>query len=257
VSNSPGVHDQLDQHQRDWEEIASEDAFWAILSEREHKFGAWDADAFFATGEREVAELMVRAEKFGRPVGRGRALDFGCGVGRVTRALAGRFDEAVGVDISPTMVERARELNADRAGCTFLVNTRLDLALLDDASFDVVYTRVVLQHQPDEEAIRRYLSEFMRVLRPGGLLVFQLPSALPLLLRLQPRRRAYKLMRRVGIKPRALYWKLGLHPMRIQGLPPHRVLEVLRAQDARLLDVEHQRDTEFGFQDSTYYATRD
>jgi tRNA/tmRNA/rRNA uracil-C5-methylase (TrmA/RlmC/RlmD family) len=64
---------------------------------------------FFDIGIIEVAALMKHVERLGHPHQRERALDFGCGLGRITRALAQHFDESVGVDISEDMVRRARE----------------------------------------------------------------------------------------------------------------------------------------------------
>ena len=80
-------------------------ALWAILSYSDRKFGAWDREEFFRTGEVEIEELMARAEELGRPVGRASALDFGCGVGRLTRALSAHFESCLGLDISETMVK--------------------------------------------------------------------------------------------------------------------------------------------------------
>ena len=55
---------------------------------------------------------------------------------------------------------------------------------------------IVLQHVPDREAIESYVREFCRVLRPGGLAVFPLPSHIPAIFRLQWRRRLYLGLRR-------------------------------------------------------------
>jgi SAM-dependent methyltransferase len=241
--------------QRDWEEIAAEDPLWAILSDAGRKFGGWDREAFFRTGRVEVDDLMARIERFGLPTGHGRALDFGCGVGRITRALAQHFAECVGVDISPRMIDQARELNCDQPRCRFLVNRGQDLAGLQDASFDLVYTRIVLQHLPDRNAIETYLAEFVRTLRSGGLLVFQLPSALPLQMRLQPRRSLYRALRRVGVPSKTLYWRLGLHPMRMRSLAVPEVRAFLAARGATVLDVDTHRHGSLPFEDSIYFVT--
>jgi len=247
---------RLDEHKREWEEIAEQDAYWAILSEPSQKFGTWDRDAFFATGAREIDAVMTRAESLDRPLGRARALDFGCGVGRLTRAMAAHFDEAVGIDISEAMVARAREANADVANCTFAANAATDLRDFPDASFDMVYTRRVLQHLPDDPTIHRYVAELVRVLAPDGLLVFQLPSHIPFVVRLQPRRRLYLALRRIGLTPGRLYWRLGLHPMRMRAMSGGAVGEMITAAGGRLIAVDTDRDAEFGFQDSVYWVGR-
>jgi SAM-dependent methyltransferase len=247
---------QLDDQKREWEEIAGQDALWAILSYSDRKRGGWTQDEFFRTGELEVEALMARVADLGHPIQRGAALDFGCGVGRVTRALADHFDECLGLDISETMVAAARTFNGDRPACRFEVNDRFDLGSYADWSFDLVYTRIVLQHLPSRAAIERYLAEFIRTLTPNGLLVFQLPSALPLTLRLQPRRRAYLLLRRAGMRSEFLYWRLGLHPMRMRHIPSADVIALLNASGARVLDIEARQDSSYGFDDSVYYVTR-
>jgi SAM-dependent methyltransferase len=246
----------LGEQKREWEEIAGEDAMWAILSYSDRKFGAWDRDEFFRTGEVEIDALMARAAELGRPAGRASALDFGCGVGRLTRALAQHFDTCLGLDISETMVEGGRELNGDRPGCTFEVNARPDLRAYDDRSFDLIFTRIVLQHQPSREAIEAYLSEFLRTLKDDGLLVFQLPSAIPLSIRLQPRRRLYLVLRRLGFHSKFLYWKLGLHPMRMRHVPKAEVVAFLEAHGAKVLAVDTTKDPSYGFEDSVYYVTK-
>ena len=83
----------------------------AILTEPDKRHGGWDVEEFFASGRAEVDEAIGRLGALGLRPRRGRALDFGCGVGRLTQALAWHFDECVGVDIAPSMVEHARRYN--------------------------------------------------------------------------------------------------------------------------------------------------
>jgi SAM-dependent methyltransferase len=246
----------LGEQKREWEEIARQDALWAILSYSDRKFGAWDREEFFRTGEEEIERMMTVAGELGRPAGRSSALDFGCGVGRLTRALSKYLDSCLGLDISDTMVRGARELNADTPACTFEVNDQPDLRAHDDGSFDLIFTQIVLQHQPSRAAIEGYLAEFLRTLRDDGLLVFQLPSAIPLSLRLQPLRRVYILLRRLGFRAKFLYWKLGLHPMRMRHLPRADVIAFIEAHGARVLRVDTTRDPSYGFEDSVYYVTK-
>jgi SAM-dependent methyltransferase len=245
------------RQQREWDDIAALDARWAVLSDREGKYGGWDERAFFETGEREVEATLAVARRIGRPRGWEHVLDFGCGVGRAAAPLARRFARYTGVDISPEMVERAQAAHAGVSGCEFAVNAAPDLSRFPDASFDMVYSNIVLQHQASTAAIERYLTEFLRVARPGGLVAFQLPSSLPLLLRLQPRRTLWTLLRRLGLGADRLYWRLGLHPMRMRALPRERVTAVLEAHGGRVLEVETSTDPGFGFESSTYYVAND
>ena len=148
---------------------------WAILTDREKRNGGWDVDEFFTTGRAEIAQLMARSSALGRPARRGTALDFGCGAGRLTQALADYFDTVTGVDIAPAMLELARRYNRHGERCRYVLNTESHLEFFPASSFDLVYSRITLQHLPPR-IIRKYLAEFIRVLRTDGLLVFQLPD---------------------------------------------------------------------------------
>lgn len=240
-----------------WEEIARQDPMWAVLAYPERKYGRWTAEQFFATGAERVEQFMRQGSAFGRPVDHHAALDFGCGVGRLTRALAARFDHAVGVDISETMVREARELNTGFANAEFRHNPRADLSMFSDESFDLVASDIVLQHLPSREAVEGYLREFLRVLRPGGLIVFQLPTSLSPLVRMQPRRTAYRVMRRLGLPAHTLYWRLGLHPNRMLAIPGPNVVAFLEAEGAEVLGAVADTSSEaVRFEENVYYVTR-
>lgn len=246
----------LERHKRDWEDLAAEDLYWSILSDDDKRFGGWQQDAFLESGRREVDALLERAGALELPRNHARALDFGCGAGRVTRALAAHFDEAVGVDIAAGMVAEAERLNADVASCRFVVNTRPDLALFADSEFDLVYTSIVLQHLPSAAAIRAYLTELVRVLAPGGLLAIQLLSHIPLRHRLQPRRRVYDALRAVGVPRDVLFRRLRLQPIAIRALAVDDVRAVLQRSGAVVVETE-SRPADGGVLSTTYFATRE
>jgi ubiquinone/menaquinone biosynthesis C-methylase UbiE len=250
---------KISNQERDWNELAELDPYWAILTSPGTRFGAWDSEEFFATGAAEIDAVMRHADKLGHPQGRERALDFGCGLGRVTRPLAGHFDECVGVDISEGMVRGAQELNADVPGATFVVNAAGDLGRFADQSFDLVYSVIVLQHVPDRGAIESYIAEFCRVLRPGGLAIFQLPSHIPRIFRLQWRRRLYLALRRVGVGAAFLYRRLRLMPIAMSSMSEREIVALVTAHGARVLEVETVAASGLlnaGLKNSTYYITR-
>jgi ubiquinone/menaquinone biosynthesis C-methylase UbiE len=126
-----------------------------------------------------------------------------------------------GVDISPTMIERARLLPQRFKGRSeFLVNGRPDLRLFPDDRFDLVFSKIVLQHNEPRVTLA-YLREFVRVTRPGGMIVFQLPSCpaatlIGVLLRILPVRlvRTIRKMDMYGILPKTI-----LHVMEEAGAP--------------------------------------
>ena len=166
---------ELVELQKHWDALGKSDPLWAILSLPEKRFGKWDLAEFFGYGREEIDQLWAFTDELGIPRPVGKALDFGCGVGRLTQALCAHFDECVGIDISPSMIEGAQRLNQYGDRCTYVLNGRDDLSIFQDGEFQFIYSIIVLQHmRPDY--MKKYLKEFLRILAPGGLVVFQIPG---------------------------------------------------------------------------------
>jgi ubiquinone/menaquinone biosynthesis C-methylase UbiE len=242
---------RLSLHARDWEEMAKLDPLWAILSEPEKRFGNWDPTDFFRTGEVEIAGLMKTAQQMGLPRQHKHAIDFGCGIGRLTRALKSHFQVCHGVDISSRMLEMARRLTTD---CDF--RQANDLSSFKDGSADLIYSNLVLQHQPDRAHVVHLIGDMLRVLAPGGLLVFQMPVHLPLRNRIQPRRRAYRVLRALGVGESIAYQKLKLSPIRMLWLPRGNVESIVRAAGGETIRVDEQRARNEPFTSGIFYCTR-
>ena len=166
---------QIKKYQNDWEKIGEIDPFWGILSDPSKRGRKWDVESFFNTGKREIDDLIQYLGNIFESCNHNIALDFGCGVGRLTRRLSKYFDKAIGVDISASMIKLASELNSQYANCTFIHNPNANLEIFKDASVDFVCSNITLQHIPNRYKIV-YLNEFTRILKPDGLLVFQCPS---------------------------------------------------------------------------------
>lgn len=244
------------RHQRDWEDLGDLDPCWAILAFPERRFGRWDLDEFFRSGEIEIARLMADIQRLGYPARRERALDFGCGVGRLTRALSPHFQRCYGVDVSAPMIAAARSQNAAFSNCEFILNGNPDLRIFPGGHFDLIYSVLVLQHLPTRASIGAYVTELARILAPGGLLVCQIPSHIPLRRRLQPRRRLYGILRSLGVGPRVLYHRLGLFPMRMTSLAEQTVRALLTAAGARVLEAPVDTMASTAIESRTYYVTK-
>jgi len=165
----------LKELQSNWNMFGKQDPLWAIATWPDKKGNRWELREFFDLGEKEIAGVLNHLTLLGVPVPRGRALDFGCGVGRLTQALAQHFDEVTGVDIAPSMINLANQYNRHGARCMYRLNEVDDLELFPSERFDFIYTNIVLQHMLPAYS-KAYIREFIRVLKPGGVMVFQLPS---------------------------------------------------------------------------------
>jgi SAM-dependent methyltransferase len=168
--------DPLNQLKRNWEGFAQTDPLWAICTDPQKKNNRWSREELFETGREEMDIVLDCVQSLGLELDwESPALDFGCGVGRLTRAMASRFVECWGVDISPTMIRLAEEYNRDLPHCHFLVNEHDRLKKFQEGQFGFIYTSIVLQHIPEKYA-KSYVGELIRVLKPGGVLVFQIPD---------------------------------------------------------------------------------
>src|SRR5262249_54336126 len=106
----PGTaHMELKEVQRHWDAFGKTDPLWAILTQPDKRHGKWKYDEFSAWGEEEIGRIRRHAEALAFPLRWGRALDFGCGAGRLTQALARHFRECDGVDIAPSMIALAQK----------------------------------------------------------------------------------------------------------------------------------------------------
>ncbi|OGF26732.1 hypothetical protein A2303_06395 [Candidatus Falkowbacteria bacterium RIFOXYB2_FULL_47_14] len=215
----------------DWNEFARLNADWAVLADPEKKYRPWDKDEFFLTGRTRVKEIMDLSAAEGLELNSGRALDFGCGVGRLTRALSPYFRSVKGVDISPEMIGRAEKNLADLANVELAVIGPEWRALDSDDNFDLILSDLTLQHLPDLRAVRYYLNLFARILRPGGVLFFQLPSvpgySLFKTAMLESRGGLYYFLTALGFSRRFCFNKLRLSPrMRMNWLSAAAVREI-------------------------------
>lgn len=216
--------------------MARLDPLWAICSRDEAKDEQWDLDSFFASGVDELAAVMTHPEA--QPDRFETALDFGCGVGRIVRALSARFELCYGVDSSAEMIRLARELNRNLENCIFQHKSYPLLEDIRSDSIDFLYSSFVLQHLASEREALDYVREFTRIVRPGGTIVFQLPEALSLRYRLQPRRRLFRALSKLGVSEEWLYRRARLHPISMIGVDETEVLSVLASVGAAVQRVE-------------------
>jgi SAM-dependent methyltransferase len=162
-----------------WETLAQENAEYYIYTAPDVDFTTPEGRSFFLRSGREDAEQML-AEAAPYLNGRTRALEIGCGVGRLTIPMAHRFAEVAGVDIAPTMIHKLKA-NAAEAD---LDNVR---GFLPDEPWDglgpvdLVYSLIVFQHIESWQAIATYFSRIGACLAPDGVCWVQFDTRRPTL----------------------------------------------------------------------------
>jgi ubiquinone/menaquinone biosynthesis C-methylase UbiE len=154
------------QMREDWNSRAREDAGYYVA------FGRRDQDdaGFFATATEVINSLQWELSRV-PAVQRGnwRALEIGCGPGRLMRPMSRHFAEIHGVDVSDEMIARAREKLADIPNAYPHATDGASLSQFEDDSFEFIYSYAVFQHIPSREVVYQYLREIRRVLKVGGL----------------------------------------------------------------------------------------
>jgi SAM-dependent methyltransferase len=139
------------------------------------------------------------------------------------------------------MIELAQQHNRKGARVEYLCSAAGDLSHFADGSIDMILSWITLQHMRPRYA-RQYIREFLRVLAPGGLLVFQYPS------------------RPIGLGVRLARYKALLsrpRPMYMNGMNRNEVIALLERGGGRVLNVEQDDHAIPGYHSLCYAVTRD
>jgi len=239
-------------HREVWESLGRADPDWAVLTDPARRGGGWaeDMDTFYASGVTEVADVL---DNLPADAGRARAMDWGSGTGRLTFALAEQYATVTAVDVSDTMLATLAQ-RAQARGVGNVRGTRVD-AVQPAGDQDLVLCLLVLQHLADPEAVRAALGTIVGCLRVGGWAVVEIPdTALTWRARIQPRFRAYRALRRVGVDPAALH-RHGLSGISMVAVGQTVVARTLEGAGGRLDSAEVVRPGD-GYQYVRYRARR-
>lgn len=174
----------VDDPDADWERFAVTDPYWAVLTEDKYRGSVITPAAlsdFFRSGEQHVSLLFQiirsRLDPAFSPV---RAMDYGCGVGRVAIPLAKQCREVVAVDVAPSMLAEGRRHAASASV------SNVEFVLCDDelsavsGKFELVHSYIVLQHLPPHRG-ERIAQRLIDVLAPNGIgavhVAYHLPTS--------------------------------------------------------------------------------
>lgn len=150
----------------DWNDRAREDAYYYVgfggLGQDDSAFEATAGDVLpsIEFGIRRVATDTNASVR--------RALEVGCGPGRLIKTLSRHFGEIHGVDVSDEMIRLGRRRLKHISHAYLHTNDGASLAQFADCSFDFIYSYAVFQHIPSREVVLGYMREIERLLKPGG-----------------------------------------------------------------------------------------
>jgi len=159
-----------DRMRQDWDQRARENAMYFIVTD-----SAESEEQFAASGESSVQYILQDVEHLLPP--KAAVLEIGCGIGRMLRPLARRFETVSGVDVSPEMVSRARVRLADQKNITIRQMTGRTLDPIGTEKIDLAISYLVFQHIPDASVVEDIIRDTFRVLKPGGIFKFQVAGS--------------------------------------------------------------------------------
>jgi 2-polyprenyl-3-methyl-5-hydroxy-6-metoxy-1,4-benzoquinol methylase len=172
----------MTKHKKIWEHYGEYDPYFVVSTHDKYKADNIDDEKlaeFFLSGDEYVENIWEEIEngliKNFHPQ---KALDFGCGVGRLTIPLGGKCKKVLGVDVSSKMIEEARS-NADRRGIS---NVEFSVSEEDFSNipgeFDLVHSFIVLQHINPKIGIKVF-ENLVNKVKQGGIGVLQLTYSNP------------------------------------------------------------------------------
>jgi len=162
-----------------WSALGNSEPYWSVLTNpgylneniEENK------NSFYQSGKGELVNFFAALKRAKiNPQSLSKCLELGCGVGRVTAALAAHYPSVIGVDVSPEHLRLADAYLHDQG------LTNIELALLSDlqslpelGKFDLFYSQIVLQHNPPP-ITKHLLEQLLNQLNPRGIAYFQIPT---------------------------------------------------------------------------------
>ena len=208
----------------EWRALARERRVLSNILAWPGKQDPWTEEAFYATGVQDWEDFRRHWTHYWPELG-GTCVEIGVGAGRMTRALAADYERVVGLDVSPDMIARARRVTPEHVEFHQVDSPTIPMST---GSTDAAFSVHVFQHLDDWDAVRRYLSEVRRVLRPGGSMMVHITLA----------SRSAPLLRRLRIE-------LGLWRSR-RGVRRGRTHTLVRMKLYRMEDVQALLD-QLGF----------
>jgi SAM-dependent methyltransferase len=162
-----------------WERLGRDDPYYGVYSVDEFRGRELDRGArerFFTSGRDYIDGLLADVQRLVDPgFTPDRALEYGCGVGRLLIPLAQRSRELVGVDVSPSMLAEAAQ-NCEEFGVSGVTLIGIEAMGHQKPDFNFVHSALVLQHVPTRDG-ERILLQLVQLLRPGGVAAIHVPIA--------------------------------------------------------------------------------
>ena len=208
-----------------WEHLGETEPYWSVLASEQFKSSRIKAtrSEFYDSGLDNVATLFKTLERNGVDhASLKTCLEYGCGLGRVTRWLAKRCESVIGYDISRSHLRLAKQyLDETDIQNVSLRHISRPQEIGNFPKVDMVYSVIVLQHNPPP-IIRVIIQGLIRALNPGGIAFFQVPT--------------YRLGYRFSLQE-YLASEITRGEMEMHVLPQNEIFDIVGKEQGKLVDV--------------------
>ncbi len=158
----------------EWKKWGEVDPLYAVATwegKERGSAGAWTDEEFYNLGHVDWKNFVAQWRQYG--VSFGRAVEIGCGAGRITRQLADSFGTVTAIDVSEHQIAYAKA-HISATNINFKVTDGLTIPVAD-AETDAVFSVHVFQHFESHEDALKVFAEVHRTLKPGGTMMIHLP----------------------------------------------------------------------------------
>lgn len=143
---------------QDWEKWGKVNPYYGVLSAEKFKGSRLDKEAaeeFYKLGEYDIANVMADIQSLSPNYKKfSHAVDFGCGVGRLTVPLAKHAKKVTGLDVSPSMIDTACKGLTKTSKRTITYEVCNDELAGLPKKYDLVHSYIVLQHIPVKRGVK-------------------------------------------------------------------------------------------------------
>src|SRR4030095_4744229 len=221
----------FDHVQEAWQYFGSTEPYYSVLTSEQFLQSNIQntKDAFYNTGKQDVMRLFNTLDRNGIDYSLYKScLEYGCGLGRVTRWLAEKFETVFGYDISQSHLQYAKNYFSDEGVYNVsLVHVKEIKDIQNIPAVDVIYSIIVLQHNPPP-IITMIIKEFIKKINSGGVAFFQVPTY----------RIGYSFSMEKYLKNEAKRYEIEMHV-----LPQVKIFDIIRQEGGRIIEVLEEGST--------------